>query len=51
MQGITTSFSSGVNEGRITDLKLPTRLRAGRAKATLLRHRVILAALLRPLHP
>ncbi|MGY0068225.1 ISL3 family transposase [Streptomyces sp. QTS137] len=47
MQGITTPFNSGVNEGRITDLKLQKRIMAGRAGVPLLRHRVILIALLR----
>ncbi|MFE5258703.1 hypothetical protein [Streptomyces coelicoflavus] len=47
MQGITTPFNSGVNEGRITDLKLQKRIMAGRAGVPLLRHRVILMALLR----
>ncbi|MDQ0605089.1 transposase [Streptomyces canus] len=31
MQGITTRFNSGVNEGRICDLKLQKRIMAGRA--------------------
>jgi Transposase and inactivated derivatives len=39
VQGITTPFNSGVNEGRITDLKLQKRIMAGRA-GPLLRHRV-----------
>ncbi|WP_405775425.1 transposase [Streptomyces sp. NBC_01390] len=47
VQGITTPFSSGVNEGRITDLKLQKRIMAGRTGVPLLRHRVILMALLR----
>ncbi|MFF4764595.1 transposase [Streptomyces sp. NPDC001292] len=47
VQGITTPFSSDVNEGRITDLKLQKRITAGRAGVRLLRHRVILMALLR----
>ncbi|GHE46673.1 MULTISPECIES: hypothetical protein [Streptomyces] len=47
MQGITTRFNSGVDEGRITDLKLQKRIMAGRAGVPLLRHRVILMALLR----
>jgi transposase len=50
VQGITTPFNSGVNEGRITDLKLQKRLMAGRAGVPLLRHRVILMALLRHRH-
>ncbi|MFI1471495.1 ISL3 family transposase [Streptomyces wuyuanensis] len=50
VQGITTPFNSGVNEGRITDLKLQKRLMAGRAGVPLLRHRVILMALLRRRH-
>ncbi|MFJ8955169.1 ISL3 family transposase [Streptomyces sp. NPDC102381] len=47
VQGITTAFNSGVNEGRICDLKLQKRIMAGRAGVPLLRHRVILMALLR----
>ncbi|MCZ4612369.1 ISL3 family transposase [Streptomyces sp. Lzd4kr] len=46
-QGITTRFNSGVNEGRICDLKLQKRITAGRAGVPLLRHRVIFMALLR----
>ncbi|MGW0656775.1 transposase, partial [Streptomyces umbrinus] len=49
-QGITTPFNSGVNEGRITDLKLQKRLMAGRASVPLLRHRVVLMAHLRRRH-
>lgn len=44
---ITSPYSSGVNEGRITDLKLQKRLMAGRAHVPLLRQRVILIAHLR----
>ncbi|MDX2939113.1 hypothetical protein [Streptomyces ipomoeae] len=44
VQGITTPFNSGVNKGRITDLK---RSAADRAGVPLLRHRVILMAGLR----
>ncbi|ORT58674.1 transposase [Streptomyces sp. CB03238] len=47
VQGITTPFNSGVNEGRITDLKLQKRIMAGRAGVPLLRHRVVLMAHLR----
>lgn len=43
-QGITTPYNSGVNEGRITDVKLQKRLMAGRAGVPLLRHRVVLIA-------
>ncbi|MEU6092751.1 NUDIX domain-containing protein [Streptomyces sp. NPDC047085] len=43
-QGITTPHNSGVNEGRITDVKLQKRLMAGRAGVSLLRHRVVLIA-------
>lgn len=50
-QGITTPFNSGVNEGRITDLKLQKRIMAGRAGVPLLRQRVILMALLRRRYP
>ncbi|MFF0277827.1 hypothetical protein [Streptomyces sp. NPDC004330] len=46
-QGITTLYNSGVNEGRITDVKLQKRLMAGRAGVPLLRHRVVLIAHLR----
>jgi transposase len=46
-QGITTPYNSGVNEGRITDLKLQKRIMAGRAGVPLLRHRVILIAHIR----
>ncbi|MFF3359266.1 transposase [Streptomyces sp. NPDC002917] len=46
-QGITTLYNSGVNEGRITDVKLQKRLMAGRAGVSLLRHRVVLIAHLR----
>ncbi|MFE2945219.1 ISL3 family transposase [Streptomyces sp. NPDC059255] len=45
--GITTPYNSGVNEGRITDVKLQKRLMAGRAGVSLLRHRVVLIAHLR----
>lgn len=51
VQGITTPFSSGVNEGRLTDLKLQKRIMAGRAGVPLLRHRIILVALLRRRYP
>ncbi|MFC9931909.1 transposase [Streptomyces sp. NPDC127190] len=51
VRGITTRFNSGVNEGRITDLKLQKRITAGRAGVPLLRHRVILMALLRRHYP
>lgn len=47
VQGITTVFNSGVNEGRITDLKLQKRIMSGRAGVPLLRRRVILIAHLR----
>ncbi|WP_455410110.1 ISL3 family transposase [Streptomyces hiroshimensis] len=46
-QGIATPYNSGVNEGRITDVKLQKRLMAGRAGVPLLRHRVVLIAHLR----
>lgn len=46
-QGINTYCNSGVNEGRITDVKLQERLMAGRASAPLLRHCVVLIAHLR----
>ncbi|WP_028815360.1 transposase [Streptomyces flavidovirens] len=46
-QGIATLYSSGANEGRITDVKLQKRLMAGRAGVALLRHRVVLIAHLR----
>ena len=47
VQAITSPYSSGVNEGRITDVKLQKRLMAGRAKVPLLRQRVVLIAHLR----
>jgi transposase len=47
VQGIATRYNSGVNEGRITDLKLQKRIMAGRAGVPLLRQRVILMAHLR----
>ncbi|MFD7541253.1 ISL3 family transposase [Streptomyces sp. NPDC059819] len=46
-KGITTPYNSGINEGRITDVKLQKRLMAGRAGVPLLRHRVVLIAHLR----
>ncbi|WP_441247770.1 ISL3 family transposase [Kitasatospora sp. McL0602] len=46
-QGITTPHNSGVNEGRITDVKLQKRMMGGRAGVPLLRHRVVLLARLR----
>lgn len=51
VQGITTPFNSGINEGRITDLKLQKRIMAGRAGIPLLRHRVVLMAHLRRRYP
>ncbi|MFD4644715.1 transposase [Streptomyces sp. NPDC058441] len=51
VEGITTPHNSGVNEGRITDLKLQKRIMAGRAGVPLLRHRVILMAGLRRRYP
>jgi transposase len=47
VQAVTSPYSSGANEGRITDVKLQKRLMAGRAKVPLLRHRVVLIARLR----
>ncbi|MET7684330.1 ISL3 family transposase [Streptomyces sp. NPDC005423] len=47
VQGIVTPYNSGVNEGRITDVKLQKRIMAGRAGVPLLRHRVVLIAHLR----
>ncbi|MGW0549989.1 hypothetical protein [Streptomyces altiplanensis] len=46
-QGIATPYNSGVNEGRITDVKLQKRLMAGRADVSLLRQRAVLIAHLR----
>jgi hypothetical protein len=40
-------YNSGVNEGRITDVKLQKRVMGGRAGVRLLRHRVVLIAHLR----
>ncbi|MGW9211044.1 ISL3 family transposase [Embleya sp. NPDC055664] len=51
VQGITTRYNSGVNEGRITDVKLQKRIMAGRAGVPLLRHRVVLIAHLRRRYP
>ncbi|MEU0939840.1 ISL3 family transposase [Embleya sp. NPDC005971] len=51
VQGITTPYNSGVNEGRITDVKLQKRIMAGRAGVPLLRHRVVLIAHLRRRYP
>jgi hypothetical protein len=48
---LATLVNSGVNEGRITDLKLQKRITAGRTVVQLLRPRVILKALLRRRHP
>jgi transposase len=47
VQAVTSPYSSGVNEGRITDVKLQKRLMAGQAKIPLLRQRVVLIAHLR----
>lgn len=47
VQGITTPYSSGMNEGRVTDVKLQKRIMAGRAGVPLLRQRVVLIAYLR----
>lgn len=49
-QGITTPYNSGVNEGRITGVKLQKRIMAGRADVSLIRHRVLLIAHLRRRH-
>ncbi|MFE4976013.1 transposase [Kitasatospora sp. NPDC056651] len=46
-QGITTPHDSGVNEGRITDVKLQKRIVGGRAGVPLFRLRVVLIARLR----
>ncbi|MEV1084146.1 hypothetical protein AB0I98_39065 [Streptomyces sp. NPDC050211] len=51
VEGITTPFNSGVNEGRITDLKLQKRIMAGRAGVPLLRLGVILMGGLRRRYP
>ncbi|MDI2127602.1 ISL3 family transposase [Yinghuangia seranimata] len=51
VQGITSPYSSGVNEGRITDVKLQKRIMAGRAGIALLRQRVVLIAHLRRRYP
>ncbi|MFB7499372.1 hypothetical protein ACFC09_32610 [Streptomyces sp. NPDC056161] len=47
VQGITTPFNSGVNEGRIADPKLQKRITVGRAGVPVLRRRVILMARVR----
>ncbi|MFF3404519.1 hypothetical protein ACFYW6_39845 [Streptomyces sp. NPDC002659] len=46
-QGITTPYNTGVNGGRITDVKLQKRTIAGRASVPLIHDRVILIAHLR----
>ncbi|MFC7264683.1 transposase [Streptomyces lutosisoli] len=46
-QGIATRCSSGMNEGRVTDVKLQKRIMSGRAGIALLRQRVVLIANLR----
>lgn len=46
-QGITSPFSFGMNEGRITDVKLQKRIMGGHAGIPLLRQRVVLIAHLR----
>ncbi|MEU2718892.1 hypothetical protein [Streptomyces sp. NPDC007205] len=51
VQGITTPFNSGVNEGRITDLKPRSGSQPDAPGAPLLRHRVIHMALLRRHYP
>ncbi|MEI5102963.1 hypothetical protein RB200_36035 [Streptomyces sp. PmtG] len=51
VQGIATPFSSGVNEGRITDVKLHKRIMGGRAGIPLLRQRVVQMAHLRRRYP
>ncbi|MGA5135521.1 transposase [Streptomyces olivoreticuli] len=51
VQGITTPFSSGVNEGRITDVKLQKRITGGQAGVPLLRQRVVQIAHLRRRYP
>ncbi|MBB5109851.1 hypothetical protein [Streptomyces spectabilis] len=47
IQEITTAFNSGVNDDRICHLQLQKRIMDGRAGVPLLRHRMILLALLR----
>lgn len=47
VQGIITDYSSGMNEGRVTDVKLQKRIMSGRAGVPLLRQRVVLIAYLR----
>ncbi|MGR7003046.1 transposase [Yinghuangia aomiensis] len=47
VRGITSPYSSGVNEGRITDVKLQKRIVAGRAGTALPRQRVVLIGRLR----
>lgn len=36
VQGITTAYNSGMNEGRVTDVKLQKRIMSGRAGVPLL---------------
>ncbi|WP_330334656.1 ISL3 family transposase [Streptomyces sp. NBC_00536] len=42
--GLTLTYNSGINEGRVTDLKLIKRQMGGRARIPLLRKRVLLVA-------
>ncbi|MGV9879579.1 transposase [Streptomyces sp. NPDC003006] len=42
--GIATRYSSGMNEGRVNDVKLQKRITSGRAGVPLLRQRVVLNA-------
>lgn len=44
VHGITIPYSSGMDEGRVTDVKLQKRIMAGRAGVPLLRQRVALIA-------
>ncbi|MGH4033315.1 transposase [Actinomycetota bacterium Odt1-20B] len=47
VQGIITRYSSGMNEGRVTDVKLQKRIMSGRAGIPPLHQRVVLIAHLR----
>lgn len=49
--GLTLTYNSGVNEGRVTDLKLIKRQMGGRARVLLLRKRVLLVAASRRTSP
>ncbi|MFE6398121.1 transposase [Streptomyces alboflavus] len=51
LHGVTSRYSSGMNEGRITDVKLQKRIMGGQAGIPLLRQRVVQIAHLRRRYP